>query len=140
MNRPSAAQRETARRLLLQEDGGGRSSAERAATAERVYETMVRSLAPLIGALGVGSIFARSVRLASADFPCLAAVTSAQGPADDPGAALRRCLQEQEPDAVAEIATAVFATFFALLTHFIGERLIMQIIGAAWPIFEETKK
>jgi hypothetical protein len=47
-------------------------------------------------------------------------------------------LQAQDPAVATESAAALFGTFFALITAFIGERLTTQILRRAWPTIEET--
>ena len=63
MVRPLEAHVEVAKRLLAHERGSGGDAPERAAAAVRVYGSLFRALAPVIGAAGVGALFARSVCL-----------------------------------------------------------------------------
>ena len=132
---------EAAERMLAQECGSGGTTEERAAAAVRVYETLFRALAPVIGAAGVWALFARSVRLASAEFPCLTEIPMTAAPSESnvQGAQpLASCLRQLEPAAVAEVATAVYAAWLGLLAKLIGERLVVQVVKTAFPAMVEA--
>ena len=134
MNRPNRAQLETARRLLAHEGaaaGSTHTSVEAATTAARVYDKLHRHMAPLVGVAGVQLLFVRSAKLAQGEFPGLAEVSVSDGSSQ-----LRACLQAQDPAIAMESAAALFATFFALIITFIGERLTTQILRSAWPTIE----
>ena len=133
LNRPSPAQMERARRLLAHEGAAG-SADERATTAAgRVYDKLHAHMAPLVGAAGVQLLFQRSAKLAQGEFACLDEVSILEG-----STKLRECLQAQDPAVATESAAALFGTFFALLTTFIGERLTTQVLRSAWPTIEEA--
>ena len=121
---------------MLAHEGAGARSTETsdgaAATAAGVYDQLNAHLSPLVGVAGVQLLFVRSAKLAQGPFPFLGEVTSFDG-----SAKLRACLQTQDPKAAMESAVALFATFFALVTTFIGERLTTQILRSAWPMFED---
>ena len=133
LSRPSLAQIETARRLLAHE--GAAAPADESATpaAGRVYEKLVAHLAPLIGDAGVQLLLVRSAKLAQGEFAFLVKVSSEEG-----STKLREVLQAQDPAVATESAAALFGTFFALITTFIGERLTIQVLRRAWPMIEET--
>ncbi len=119
---------ERARRLLAHESAAG-SADERATTAAgRVYDKLQVHLAPLVGAAGVHSLFVRSAKLAQGEFTCVAEATILEG-----STKLRERLQAQDPAVATESAAALFGTFFALVTTFIGERLTTQVLRSAWP-------
>jgi hypothetical protein len=130
LKRPSPAQLETARRLLAHERGGADDSA--ASAAGRVYDKLHAHLAPLLGGMGVQSLFVRSAKLTPGDFGDLAEVSILEG-----SAKLREHLQAQGSVVDAKAAAALFGTFLALLTTFIGERLVTQVLRSAWPTIEE---
>jgi len=133
LNRPNPAQMERARRLLAHEGTAG-SADERAATAAgRVYDKLHAHMAPLVGDAGVKLLLVRSAKLAEGEFAGLAEVPIFEG-----STKLRECLQAQDPAVATESAAALFGTFFALITAFIGERLTTQILRRAWPTIEET--
>ena len=132
MNRPTPAQLETARRLLVYEGAAGVADERAAMAAGRVYEKLHAHMAPLVSAAGVGLLFARSVKLTQGEFSCFAESSRLEGSTE-----LRACLQAQEPAVAMAAATALFGTFVALLTTFIGERLTTQVLRSAWPTLEE---
>jgi len=90
-------------------------------------------MTPLLGVIGVGLLFARSAKLAQSEFAAFADVSVVED-----STKLRECLQAQDPAVATESAAALFATFFALLTTFIGERLTLQVVRRAWPTIAET--
>ena len=53
-------------------------------------------------------------------------------------AKLRACLGGQDPTVAMGAAVALVATFFALITTFIGERLTTQALRSAWPHIDQT--
>ena len=133
MKSPSAADLVTAKRLLAREGGDDEHCA---APAARAYQKLHDHLAPLIGAAGVRALFFRSQKMAR-----LAGFVFLEGGAADPtasaGKQLHDSLLDQNPAQAAEAAAVVFATFFGLLTTFIGDRLTRQVLRGAWP---ETAK
>jgi hypothetical protein len=133
MNRPTPAQMETARRLLEHEVAAVSGDERASTTAGRVYDKLHAHLAPLVGDAGVELLFVRSAKLAQGEFAFLAEVSILEG-----STKLRERLQAQEPPVGTESAEALFGTFFALLTTFIGERLTTQVLHRAWPTIEEA--
>ena len=131
MNRPNPAHVERARRLLAHEGAAG-SADECAAAAARVYDNLHAHLDPLVGAAGVQSLLARSAKLTHGEFSFLE-VSILEG-----STKLRECLRAQDPGVAAAATAALFGTFFALVTTFIGERLTTQVLRRAWPTIEET--
>jgi hypothetical protein len=118
---------------LLEHEGAAGNAGECAAAAGRVHDKLHAHLAPLLGAAGVHALFLRSARLAQGEFACLAEVSTFEG-----STKLRECLQAQDPAIATESAAALFGTFFALITTFIGERLTSQALRSIWPTVEET--
>jgi len=103
-----------------------------------MYERVLVQLAPLVGTAGVHALFARSVKLAKLEYPCLDAFhppSAVLGPIDigSPAERLRDCLQKQQPVETLEPAVVVFANLLSLLTAFIGARLTAQVLEGAWP-------
>jgi hypothetical protein len=141
MTPPSAAQRDAGRRSLKRECGEGPTSEECGAATERIYQRLYLRLAPLIGSVGVEALFARSVNLATAGLCLFAPAASETGPNPDRGRQLRDFLQRQKPERAAELAAEMLATFFALMTTFIGEGLTTKILGdAGFEIHESPKE
>jgi len=128
----SSAPEETIKEIFSLEGGGAAGAAGRADAAARVYEKLMAQLSPLLGIVGVQALLGRSARLRMADFAFLgdaAVVESADR--------LRQALVSLEPDAISAAAEALFGTFCALITTFIGERLTTQVLRSAWPMVEE---
>src|SRR5678816_4596544 len=94
-----------------------------AAAAARVYDKLNAQLSPLLSAPGFHALLVRSARLTRGEFVCLADVGVV-----DSSASLRACLLTLDPVAAAATAEALFGTFFALITTFIGERLTTQTL------------
>ena len=130
MKRRSQAQVEWANRLLAHE-GAVSSADECATTAGRVYDKLNAHLAPLLGSAGVQALLVRSAQLTRTEFPFLTAAIP------EGSTKLRECLSAQDPAVARESAAALFATFFTLITNFIGERLTTQALRGAWPTIEE---
>lgn len=133
MKRPNPAQLDTARRLLAHESGASGAGDSAAAAAGLVYDKLHAHLAPLLGGIGVQSLFVRSAKLTPGELGGLGEVSILEG-----SAKLREHLQKQGAVVDAESAATLFGTFLALLTTFIGERLVTQVLRNAWPILEET--
>ena len=133
MKQPSPSQLEMARRLLAHE--GAATSAEdgAAAAAGRVYDKLHAHLAPLLGVIGVQSLFVRSAKLTSGEFSGLAEVSILEG-----SEKLREHLQARGSAGDVDSAAILFGSFLELLTTFVGERLVTQVLRSAWPTIEET--
>jgi len=131
MSRPDAAQIARVRRLLAAEGASDASAEACAAAAAAVYDKLDEQLSRLLGAAGFQALFARSAKLAQSEFACLSEVAVADG-----STKLRVCLQTLNAPAAARTAEALFGTFFALLTTFIGERLTTQALRSAWPTID----
>jgi hypothetical protein len=129
---PSAAQIARAKQLLAHEGGLCGTSEDRAMAAGRVHDKLMTQLAPLLGAAGAQALFARSAKLALAELPGLAEITTSEG-----SAKLQHCLRALDPAGVTDAATGLFARFFELITTFIGERLTIQALRSAWPTIED---
>lgn len=142
MPKPSDAYIEVSRRLLAHERGGAVQVPDAAEAAGRVYETFFRTLTPIIGVAGAHALFARSVTLAKADFPGLGkVVVSAETAGSDPTVAAYAVgsLRELEPGAIAKASVGLLAVLLGLLTTFIGEPLVWQILQKAFPGLDRTQ-
>jgi hypothetical protein len=119
---------------LLAHEGAADSGDESVTTATgRVYDKLHAHLAPLLGDAGVQVLFMRSAKLTQGEFAPLAEGSILQG-----ATKLRECLHARDPAVATESATALFGTFLALITTFIGERLTTQVLRRAWPMLDET--
>ena len=119
--------------MLGHEDAAGGAAARGNTAAGRVYDKLHVHLAPLVGVGGVHMLFARSARLAQGEFARFAEVSMDEG-----STKLRECLQAQDPAIATGSAAALFGNFFTLITTFIGERLVAQLLRSAWPTFDDA--
>ncbi|MDP2341053.1 MAG: hypothetical protein Q8O67_08850 [Deltaproteobacteria bacterium] len=118
-----------AKRLLALEAGAG--TAETTAAA-RVFDKLRLHLSPLLGDAGVQLLFVRSAKLVDGEFAGLVNVSVFER-----FARLRATLEGDDAVALGS-AELLFATFFALITSFIGDRLTTEVLRAAWPTLSAT--
>jgi len=128
---PDATQSKRVERLLAHEREHGDRADDSAAAAGRVYDKLHEQLAPLIGTAGFRALLARSAQLTKGELACLGEVATVES-----ATTLRECLRRHAPAVARETAEALFGTFLALLTTFIGERLTAQVLRRAWPTLE----
>ena len=101
--------------------------------AETAIEQLMRQLARLVGEVGIRTLFKRSVTLASAQYPWLAA-TADEAPGDvSPERALRIALQSAPPETARRAFAALLTTFVGLLARLIGEPLVRRMLKEVWP-------
>ena len=124
----SEVQLARARGLLAHEGGADVSSA----AAGKIYEKLHTHLATLLGSVGVQALIVRSAELTQRSFAFFDASSV------DDAAALRDCLQKQDPAVATDAAVVFFGTFLSLITTFIGERLTNQVLRSTWPSIVET--
>lgn len=142
MAESSDAHVEVAKRLLAHEGAGVAQAPDNAEAAGRVYEALFLTLTPIIGAAGAHGLLLRSIKLATVECLGLEKLVVPAEPSDsDPKVAgyLVTCLRELEPDASAEAAACLFAVLLRLLTNFIGEPLVWQILQKAFPKIARTQ-
>ena len=139
MSRPSEADVHAARRLLKRAcrlTHAGEAHVESAAAGE-LLGLLFQSLGPVIGATGVAATFERSLKLSRAEYPCLDELLTTgdepRGSHNDVSQRLTICLRKLTPAAASVAATSLFATFFRLLSSFIGEQLFWQIVRGGFP-------
>lgn len=97
-------------------------------------EVLEHSLAPVIGTAGVHALWLRSVSLTRAKFPALGDSASLSAPVasrEQRAKQLEECLRRIPSGEVTQVATTLYATFFELLSQFIGERLVRQVVPDA---------
>ena len=127
-----AAVTELARRLLTDEAGDDQDPPALAAAAERAFEKLRVHLSKRIGQEGFRTLLARSLVLATAQYPALTAVqigadARLEGlPGDKAGE-----ISLEDPDAV----IALLSHLLLLLITFIGDDLTLRIIHTLWPHF-----
>jgi CheY-like chemotaxis protein len=132
---------QAATQLLLAHSGASEDGAS--ATAGRVYAALFESLAPVIGEAGVRALFERSLKLTQAGFAWLEEIQVTAEPIASRvqlEAQVVACLSKRDAASATATATAVYATFLRLLTDFIGDSLVRQIVKSAFPIVEPAPK
>jgi hypothetical protein len=142
MTTRSAADVDVALRLLDFEGENSAGAADRAGAAVRVYEKLAARLEPLIGVAGMRAVLARSAKLTKSEFPCFGTLGAVE-PSHDPtssGEQLRKCFSELDPAMTSPAAAALYGTLIGLLTSFIGERLVAQVLRSAFPAIEREPK
>ena len=108
-----------------------------------MYEALFRSFAPVLGAAGIRALFARSVKLTAAEFPCFEKIPIASVVSEDHVNVMPHVivsLSRLEPAAAAEVAIAVCATLLGILTKLIGEPLVWQFIKHALPVVDVSRR
>jgi len=128
----SPKMRDYARMLLNFEANAPGADESDIPPAARVFDTLRRSLSTLIGVNGYMIILARALTLAKSDVPGLAGLqVNAEGDLEGPGR--ENVLVEDRGDNRAEPFAALIARLFTLLSAFIGENLLFQILHGVWP-------
>lgn len=125
MNDPQVLER-FAHRVILQEVGNGKTSAEITAATVAVHAKLLGTLSPLLGDIGSLALFRRSLKLSEATFPLYSEVRSnyREGLLN----ALHEILRKQSPDVVLTASVALLAAYITLLETFIGEQLTWQLV------------
>ena len=127
-SRMTSPQMARIQRILVSE-GAGQDPAPAAA---RVYDKLMAQLVPLLGPVGVRAMLVRSLKLASRELASLGDSGLVES-----ATALGNGLRALGAAQAAEAAAVLFATFYGLITTFIGERLTSEILRNAWPAVEE---
>lgn len=117
--------------ILAAEIGEDRSATEVAAGFARTADKLARHLNPLIGELGMCTVFERSITLGKRRFRWLA--TPSLTPAERPWTALGPSLEEQPASVAMEAAQALLEELVALLTRLIGSGLVSRLLWELWP-------
>ncbi len=109
----------------------GADAGQIADTAVAIWCAIDGALSPVIGSRGSGALFKRSLHLARADYPWLAAAYEGSV---QPGefSALRTALSQQEATAGAAGHDAVLKIFEDLLVDLIGRSLMQRLLQSVW--------
>lgn len=132
---------QAAKRLILAAQAScasGSAEAQEAAVSH-MSGAIDRAFSPVIGTAGVGALFARSVKLTRANFPGLGTITMDSDGSRDLPEHLSNCMGQLESSEALELATGLYAAFFALITNLIGEPLVWKIMERAFPKLRETR-
>jgi hypothetical protein len=131
VNSPGAVHMQWAAQLLAHEGIRDAANGASSAAAGRVYDKIFLHLATIIGDAGVQSVFVRSAKVVQGEF-----VAFSETPLFERPLKLRDYLHKTNPAVTTEAATVLFATFFALISTFIGKRLLAQVLRRTWPTLE----
>lgn len=114
-----------------------RRAGEKADAAQIAEETVAiwreidEALTPIIGQRGVAALARRSLHLASAVHPWLAAVQDGVQAATNP-VALRSVLAKQSSGEACAGSSAFLQTFYELLSNLIGPSLTERLLRSVW--------
>ncbi|PTT91755.1 hypothetical protein DBR42_03260 [Pelomonas sp. HMWF004] len=116
---------------LTRQVAAGASAQTIAAIACAAWQRVDDALSPIVGRQGVAALFKRSLHLAQAKHPKLAAVATAD---TSPGdfSALHAVLASQSGADAAALNTAVLTAFRDLLYSLIGAALTEQLLTPVW--------
>ena len=127
MDRTNPTMIELAYRLLAHEASNGESSELRIPAAVSVSEKLRQPISMLAGTAGFRALLARSLSLARAQAPALAAVQV------KPDGALDWKKHHLSELHHGEAAHALVAQLLSLLSNFIGEALTLRLLHDVWP-------
>lgn len=136
----------SARKLLAHEIGDARTPEDVAAAATRACRKIADHFARLVGKAGVRALFERSVTLTAKSVPWLAdamraPASSADERSEDEWASLRAALEAQKPKQAIETMVVLLATLLQLIARFIGNELVLSLLGELWPgVFPKDEK
>lgn len=109
----------------------GADAGQIADTAVAIWRAIDGALSPVIGTRGSGALFKRSLHLARADYPWLAAAYEGSV---QPGefSALRTALAQQPATSGAAGQDALLKIFEDLLVDLIGRSLMQRLLQSVW--------
>ncbi|MET0794368.1 MAG: hypothetical protein ABW061_22790 [Polyangiaceae bacterium] len=130
-----------AQRMLAQEAAGATTPSARALAAGAVQQRLHQRLVPLIGVEGVRALFARSVKVTSAEFPELMRLQGlGLGDAANFAKQLIDALQADEGRNAQSAAETLYANFLSLTATLIGERLVLMVLQRSFPTLDVAAK
>jgi len=124
---------------LVEHECAQHHASERAA-ATRTIAKIFFELVPLIGSAGVLALFARSVLAAKPQCKALEGFVLTHDSIDAACTEIDRCFAAIPVADVARTGAALVASFLALMSMFIGERLTLQLLQNAWPMIALVKE
>lgn len=114
-----------------------------AAAAVRACQKIAGHFARLVGDAAMLALLERSLTLCAKTQPCLASAKRDPASSGEPPmwARLRVCLAGQEPQQTIETTVVLLATLLQLIARFIGDALVLSLLGELWPdVFLKSKK
>jgi hypothetical protein len=130
MNRATPQMRHFAKRLIVYERQGGKSSNLKAVEAFSVSEKLGPHLVNLMGNGGFRALLGRALTLAAAEIPWLRGV---QVKADGTLSGLEEIPAQLDPAEFLEGRVVLLAQLLGLLVAFIGKNLLLRLIYEVWP-------
>jgi hypothetical protein len=118
-------------RTLGAQAATGADARQIADAAIDVWSAIDAALAPVIGHRGSAALYRRSLHLARADYPWLAAANDG-GAAPGDFAPLHAALLQQTGVHAAAAHDAILRIFHELLAELIGRSLTQRLLQAAW--------
>lgn len=109
----------------------GAGAGQVADLVDAAWRQITAALAPVIGQRGVAALYRRSLHLASASHPWLAAAQAGNG-AEMDLAALRAQLVQRNAAEAAAAGAALLLSFHGLVGSLIGPALSGQLLGGVW--------
>lgn len=103
-----------------------------AADAVQIWNTLKARFAPLLGPMSTDLLFVRTLSRHTQAFPWLEACAALREPraAFD---AFVLCLGQQAPADIVAANHALLTSYIAHLSDLIGERLVVRLLGSAFP-------
>lgn len=102
-----------------------------------MWEAVYAALSPVLGPGGVVALYKRTLHLARADHPWLAAPYESTVPPGD-FSALRAALAEQSSAVAGAAHDSMLQTLHQLLDTLIGPSLTARLLQAVWPLTPEA--
>ncbi|MDB5856989.1 MAG: hypothetical protein JWQ76_678 [Ramlibacter sp.] len=121
--------------FLSQRVREGASAGQVADMVDSAWRQIVAALAPVIGQRGVAALYKRSLHLATAPHPWLAAAQDVGSLAEMNLAALRAELVRRSGTEAAAAGAALLLSFHGLVGSLIGPALSGQLLGGVWVKF-----
>ena len=123
------------RAFLSQRVRDGASAGQVAEVVDSAWQQIAAALAPVIGLRGVSALYKRSLHLATASHPWLAAAQGGGSLAEMDLAALRAELVRRNGAEAAAAGAALLLSFHGLVGSLIGPALSGQLLGGVWVKF-----
>lgn len=128
---------QAARSLIAAPSGDADDSHQATERAVHACERLANHLSRLIGEAGVQLLLKRSIVRTGKQFSWLAAGP----PSESTLLGLRKAMEQQDPETIADAFVAMLVTFVGLLERLIGEGLVTRLLEEVWPtVFANAAK
>ncbi len=116
---------------LVSRVGHGADAAQVGDAVFAIWEQIDDTLTPILGQRGMAALYDRSLHLAAASYPWLAAPDESDPPAVGP-AALKSALARRSSAVATAGASAFLQTFHELLASLVGDSLTERLLRPVW--------